>query len=100
MPRPFIVIELDRPRRMRFGLEASIEFEQLSGKKLAEVEENMDQLTLAQLLWSMLRAEDETLTFKQALKLVDEHASLPVINQKVNQAIAEAYGVTSKSPNG
>lgn len=100
MPRPFIVIELDRPRRMRFGLEASIEFEQLSGKKLAEVEENMDQLTLAQLLWSMLRAEDETLTFKQALKLVDEHASLPEINQKVNQAIAEAYGVTSKSPNG
>jgi len=98
MPRPFIVIELDRPRRMRFGLEASIEFEQLSGKKLAEVEENMDQLTLAQLLWSMLRAEDETLTFKQALKLVDEHASLPEINQKVNQAIAEAYGVTSKNP--
>lgn len=100
MPRPFIVIELDRPRRMRFGLEASIEFEQLSGKKLAEVEEDMDQLTLAQLLWAMLRAEDEALTFKQALKLVDEHASLPEINQKVNQAIAEAYGVTSKSPNG
>lgn len=99
MPRPFIVIELDRPRKLRFNLEASIEFEQISGKKLAEVEENMDQLTLAQLLWSMLRTEDEKLTFKQMLKLVDEHVNLTEINAKVNQAIAEAYGVKNKSPN-
>jgi len=98
MPIPFITIDLDRPRKLRFGMGASIEFEQLSGKKLAEVEEDMDQLTLAQLLYSMLREDDESLTFQQAVKLVDEHLLLPEINNAVYRAINAAYGAKNKNP--
>jgi hypothetical protein len=100
MPIPFFEIELgEKIYKLRFGMGAMVSFEQSSGKKLMELDEEMSIETVAQLLWAMLKQEDKNMTFDQALCLVDSSTdSIVDIINIVTKVINAAFS-TGKNPN-
>ena len=75
MAIPFKIIELDRPYKLRFGMETTLEFEEMTGKTIADLDEgNFDITAILKGLWIMMRRENENLTLKDVSRLVDEHA--------------------------
>ena len=91
---PFVTIELDKPYRLRFGMGAMVEFEQLSGKKLMEIGEDVSFTTIAQLLYVMLKQDNHNLTMQEVCELVDGYAdNLAEVVEKVMKAIEVAYTV-------
>jgi len=68
---PFKMINLDKPRRLRFGMEAILEFQQLTGVKLMAMDHSPE--TYVKALWVMLRQDDPDLTLKDTCRLVDDY---------------------------
>ena len=98
---PFVTINLDHPRQIRFGMGAQIEFEQLTKIKLGalakELENELSMETIAKALWVMLRQEDKELTLETVCNLVDENAdNLTDITQAVSEAITAAWEVKNR----
>ena len=92
MAIPFVMIELDKPRKLRFGMGAMVEFEQLTGIKLMSLDDEMSIQTAAKVLWIMLKQEEKELTFEKTLELVDEYAdNLNSVIEKVTEAIGAAF---------
>jgi hypothetical protein len=88
MSRPYVVVELDKPRKIRFGYREIYDFEQLTGIKVQELNAKMSFTVKMQLLWIMLRREQPELTFEQTLDLCEEHTDDPeYIIEKVNEAL-------------
>lgn len=90
---PFVTIALDKPRRLRYGMGASIEFEQLTGVKMTAIgEDEMSMDTIAKLLYAGLKHEDKNLTVAKVVDLVDNHAeSITSVIEKITEAINAAY---------
>jgi len=97
---PFRMITLDKPRKLRFGMAASVEFEQITGIKVTQIEDEMSIETMAKLIWVMLKQEDKELTLEQTIALIDEHAeSMTDVLKAVTDAISAAFNTGEKSPN-
>ena len=97
---PFTTIQLDRPRRLRFGMSAMCEWEQLTGIKLTSLDDELSVATVAKILWVMLKQDEPTLTFEQACALVDEHTdNLSDVMTAVTTAIQAAFGTGDAHPN-
>jgi uncharacterized spore protein YtfJ len=102
MAIPFVVIELDKPYNLRFGMGSQIEYEKLSKKTIPELGKEMQTglsvTTLNTVLFVMLKKEIKDLTLEQVSNLVDEYAdNIPYITEKVCEAINAAY--ETKLPN-
>jgi len=92
MPIPFVTVTLDKPRRLRLSMGAMVEFEQLTGTNIMDVEADMSLTVLAQLLWVMLKQDEKDLTLEQACALIDDgESSLLDIIQAVTKAMTEAF---------
>lgn len=93
MAIPFTIIQLDKPRKLRFGMGAQVEFEQSTGIMLTSLDtKNTSASVLYKALWIMLRQEDEALSFKDACNLVDEYAEdVQSVLKKVGEAIQAAF---------
>ncbi len=92
MPVPFKIIQLDRPRKLRFGMAAAVEFEQTTGLKLASLDDEITMDTMANLLWIMLKQEDAALTLAETTRLVDEYSTgLIDVTNAVREAITLAF---------
>jgi hypothetical protein len=96
MAIPFTVIELDKPYRLKFGMGAMIEYEQLTGEKLTAMVYYDGPISVQQAanaLLAMLRQENPGLSLRDVLNLVDEHAeSMAYVLGKVAEAITAAFG--------
>ena len=100
MPIPFVMINLDRPYKLRFGMGAMVEFEQLTNIKLMDISDEMSVDAAAKLLWVMLRQEDPGLGLKQVCDLVDEHAdSITDVMNTITTAIEAAFNSGETAPN-
>lgn len=102
MAIPFIVIELDKPYNLRFGMGSQIQYEKLSKKTIPELGKEMQTglsvTTLNTVLYVMLKKEIKDLTLEQVSDLVDENVdNMPYITEKVCEAINAAY--ETKLPN-
>lgn len=102
MAIPFVVIELDKPYNLRFGMGSQIQYEKLSKKTIPELGKEMQTglsvTTLSMVLYVMLKKEIKDLTLEQVSDLVDEYAdNMPYITEKVCEAINAAY--ETKLPN-
>lgn len=100
MAIPFIMIDLDRPRKLRFGMGAMVEFEQLTGIKLMELNDEMSMDICSKILWIMLKQEDKELTLQKTCELIDEYAeSITEVITAITKAIAAAFQKESGHPN-
>ncbi len=71
----FVMLDLDRPYKLRFGMGAVVEFQELTGVTLEQLESERTLEMLMMALWVMLRQDDPDLSWNDARKLVDEHAA-------------------------
>jgi hypothetical protein len=94
---PFITINLDKPRKLRFGMAATVEFEQLTGLKLRDLEDELSFDVASKILWIMLKQDDEDLTLKQTYVLVDEYSEgMLEVNAAIRKAITVAFSTGEK----
>jgi hypothetical protein len=100
MAIPFIMIDLDRPRKLRFGMGAMVEFEQLTGIKLMELNDEMSMDVCSKILWIMLKQEDKELTLEKTCELIDEYAeSITDVITAITKSIEAAFQKESSRPN-
>ena len=100
MAIPFIMINLDKPRKLRFGMGAMVEFEQLTGIKLMELNDEMSMDVCSKILWIMLKQEDKELTLEKTCELIDEYAeSITEVITAITKAIEAAFQKETTHPN-
>lgn len=110
MPIPFKIITFtfrddneeiteEKTYKLRFGMGAMVEYEELTKKKLTEFDDTTSMKELCEVLWIMLKQNDESLTLKSASKLVDEgfDGTMQDLMELVNEAINIALA-TSENP--
>lgn len=89
---PFTIINLDKPRKIRLSSFAIVEFEQTTGIKLQAMDDAASFETSIKLLWIMLKQEQDDLTFKDTLALVDDYAEdLTYVLKIVQAATSSAF---------
>ena len=99
MGLPFVILELDRPRTLKLGMKAIIEFEKVTGKKIVELDSNASFEVYAQLLYVMLKQEDNDLTLDSTMILIDNYATdLTTVVEAIGEAIQVAF-VKTTAPN-
>lgn len=97
-----VIIELDRPREIRFGHKALKTYQALSGQSIEQLGQggfsfdDVEKLVYSGLL-SDARANGETLTIEQVEDLLDNHDIQDTI-EKMSKALEKTFGAAD--PNG
>ena len=92
MAIPFVMINLDKPYKLKFGMGAQVEFEQLTGIKVMSIQDEISVELCAKMLWVMLKQEDKEITLEKTCQLVDEYANnMTDVIQTVSKAIEAAF---------
>lgn len=99
-----IVINLDRPRFVKFGHKALKQLGTLTGKKLEEMDENdFDLADLEKIMWCGLQADarenGEQLKLEDMEDLLDSAESFGDIMTAMNRALEVAFQKTEKEKN-
>ena len=88
-----VILDLDRPRELRFGFKALKSIEGMFKKPLMEVDlGNLKSDTLEKILYAGLKGDDTDLEFDKMEDLLDEMPYNELVN-KMTEAIGIAYGV-------
>lgn len=92
MAKPFVVVDLDRPRKLRFGMNQLAALEDALGVPVTELGNiKMGVKELRLILWAGLSWEDPSLTPEKVGELADE-ADLSYLTEKVGEALTAAFG--------
>lgn len=77
-----VLIDLDKPRKLRFGLNAVCDLEDLIGKPISEMfpttkadQAKMRFATIRAIIWAGLKHDDESLTPSIAGALIDDYCT-------------------------
>ena len=88
-----ILIELDKPRILRYGINALATIEEILGKPLTNLDLNSVSVKdLRVILYAGLYHEDSSLTPEKAADLVDEYSDIETAAEKIAEAITLAFG--------
>ena len=88
-----ITIQLDRPRTLRFGLNALAKIEDITGKPILSLDlNNVGVKDLLAIVYGGLYHEDKTLTIEKVGDLNDEYSDLTEVAEKLGEALSEAFG--------
>ncbi|WP_066316969.1 hypothetical protein [Bacillus sp. FJAT-29814] len=92
-----VIINLDRPRELRFGHKALKKLTAITGKSIDDFDiDNFDFEDLEKVIWCGLltdaRENNETLKLEDMEDLLDQAESYNEILEKMNQAFNVAFG--------
>lgn len=99
-----VVINLDRPRFVRFGHKALKQLSVLTGKKLDQMDEKeFDLADLEKIMWCGLQADakehNEELKIEDMEELLDKAESFAHIIEAMNKGLEQAFQKTEKEKN-
>lgn len=101
MAKPFVTVDLDRPRRLRYGMNQLIQLEEALGVPVSELTQvRMGLKELRLFLWVGLSWEDPDLTLEKAGELADEAEDLTELAEKIGEALAASFGGEGKKKKG
>ena len=96
-----ITINLDKPRPLRYGINALAKIEDLTNKPLVKLDlKNVGIKDLLIITYAGLCHEDSNLTIEKVGDIIDEYSSLGEIAEKVGEALTLAFGKEDKSSKG
>lgn len=96
-----ITINLDKPRTLRYGINALAKIEDLTNKPLVKLDlKNVGIKDLLIITYAGLCHEDSNLTIEKVGDIIDEYSSLGEIAEKVGEALTLAFGKENKSSKG
>jgi hypothetical protein len=99
-----VVVNLDRPRFVRFGHKALKQLGALTGKKIEEMDENdFDLADLEKIMWCGLQSDarehNEDLKLEDMEDLLDKAESFGDIMEAMNKALEKSFQKTEKEKN-
>jgi hypothetical protein len=99
-----VIVNLDRPRFLRFGHKALKQLTTLTGKKIEEMnEDDFDLSDLEKIIWCGLQQDakenGETLKIEDMEDLLDKAESFADIMEAMNQALEQAFRRTEREKN-
>ncbi len=99
MAIPFIIIELDKPYKLRFGMGAMVEYEQITGNNLiTDMSEGLSISAVMDMLFVMMRQLDTEMTKEKMFNLIDEcDSGFDFIMTKVINAASTAFSGDQKN---
>lgn len=96
-----VTINLDKPRTLRYGINALAKIEDLTNKPLVKLDlKNVGIKDLLIITYAGLCHEDSNLTIEKVGDIIDEYSSLGEIAEKVGEALTLAFGKEDKSSKG
>jgi len=91
--RKGITIELDRPRTLRYGMNALAKIEDITKKSIISIDlNNIGIRDLLAIIYAGLYHEDKSLTVEKVGDLVDEYSDMNTVAEKVGEAFTLAFG--------
>ena len=94
-----VTIELDKPRTLRYGMNALIKIEELTGKNLTKLDlDNISIKDLRTIVYAGLFHEDNDLTPETCGDLIDDFSDIGTVAQKLGKAMTLAFGAKSGNP--
>lgn len=88
-----VTLELDKPRTLRYGMNALVRIEELLGKTITKLDlENISIKDLRTIVYAGLFHEDNTLNPEKVGDLIDEHSELGIVAEKLGEAMTLAFG--------
>ena len=88
-----VTINLDKPRTLRFGINALAKIEDVTGKPLTKLDLNSIGIKdLLGIVYAGLYHEDKDLTVEKVGDLIDEYSDLTEVAQKISEALSLAFG--------
>jgi hypothetical protein len=93
-----VTIELDKIRNLRYGLNALVKVEELTGKTITKLDlENISMKDLRTILFAVLYHEDKNLTPEKVGELIDDYSDIGTIAGKLGEAFTIAFGGNEKN---
>lgn len=94
-----VTIELDKVRTLRYGINALVKVEELTGKPLTSIDLNHVSITdLRTILFAGLYHEDKDLTPEIVGEIIDEYSNITSIAEKLGEAFNLAFGERGEEP--
>lgn len=88
-----ITFELDKPRTLRYGMNALAKIEDITGKNLMKLDlANVSVKDLLAIVYAGLYHEDKSLTVEKVGDLIDEYSDLKQVAEKIGEALTLAFG--------
>ena len=81
-----VIIDLDKPRSLRFDLNSMAAYEDATGKSAFAIGDNISATSIRALLWACLIHEDDTLTIEQVGRLIHT-GNMQDITTKINKLV-------------
>lgn len=96
-----VTINLDKPRTIRYGINALAKVEDLIGKPITALDLNKVGIKdLLVIIFAGLYQDDKTLTIEKVGDLVDEFSDINEIAEKVGEAFTLAFGKSTEEKQG
>ena len=87
-----VTIELDKPRNLRYGINALIKVEELTGKPITKLDlNNISMKDLRTIVYAGLCHEDDSLTPEKVGELMDDYSDITRIAEKLGEAFNIAF---------
>lgn len=91
-----ININLDKPRTLRYGMNALVKIEDITGKSILSLDlSKVGVKDLLAIIYAGLYHEDQTLTPEKVGDLIDEYSDLNEVAEKIGEALTLAFGTPS-----
>lgn len=88
-----VTIELDKPRTLRYGMNALAKIEDVTGKSMMNLDlNNVGIRELLAIVYAGLYHEDKELTPEKVGDLIDEYADMNTVAEKIGEAFNLAFG--------
>lgn len=98
MAKKTVTIELDKARNLRYGMNALVKVEELTGKSITKLDlENLSMKDLRTIMFAGLYHEDKDLTPEKVGELIDEYSDIGTIATKLAEAFTIAFGGGEKN---
>ena len=88
-----VTITLDKPRTLRYGLNALAKVEDLTGKSIMSLDlNNVGIKDLLAIIYAGLCHEDKSLTVAKVGDLIDEYSNISEVAEKLAETFTLAFG--------
>lgn len=88
-----VTINRDKPRTLRYGINALVKVEDLTGKNITALDlSHVGIKDLLIIVYAGLCHEDKTLTLEKVGDLIDEYSNITEIADKLGEAFTLAFG--------
>jgi len=96
--RKSVILQLDKVRNLRYGMNALVTVEDLTGKSITKLDlENISMKDLRTILYAGLYHEDKDLTPEKVGDLIDEYGNITDIAGKLGEAFTLGFGGGEKN---